>query len=73
MLAYLVMKSLRSALLNQLAEDWYVPVQSKVVATVVANYCLWPAAHYINFKFVPSEHRCDSGTIPSMAQCGPVP
>ena len=32
-------------------------VQSKVVATVVANYCLWPAAHYINFKFVPSEHR----------------
>ena len=33
--------------------------QSKVIATVVANYCLWPAAHYINFKYVPSEHRCD--------------
>lgn len=32
-------------------------IQSKVVATVVANYCLWPAAHFINFRYVPAEHR----------------
>ena len=25
--------------------------------TVVANYILWPGAHFINFKFVPTEHR----------------
>ena len=39
-------------------------VQSKVVATVVANYCLWPAAHFINFRYVPAEHRCASATCP---------
>ena len=25
--------------------------------TVVANYILWPAAHLVNFRFVPSEQR----------------
>ena len=29
--------------------------QAKLVQTVVANYVLWPAAHYINFKFVPTQ------------------
>lgn len=23
----------------------------------MANYVLWPAAHFINFRFVPTEHR----------------
>lgn len=23
----------------------------------MANYVLWPAAHFINFKFVPTQHR----------------
>lgn len=32
-------------------------VQDKLVRTVVANYVLWPAAHFINFKFVPGQHR----------------
>ncbi|KAL3138333.1 hypothetical protein ABBQ32_006139 [Trebouxia sp. C0010 RCD-2024] len=32
-------------------------IQDKLVRTVVANYVLWPAAHFINFKFVPGEHR----------------
>lgn len=32
-------------------------VQDKLVKTVVANYVLWPGAHFINFKFVPSQHR----------------
>ena len=31
--------------------------QDKLVKTVVANYILWPGAHFINFKFVPTEHR----------------
>ena len=30
-------------------------LQAKLVQTVVANYVLWPAAHYINFKFVPTQ------------------
>ena len=25
--------------------------------TIVANYVLWPAAHFVNFRFVPTEHR----------------
>ncbi|BDA48127.1 probable protein SYM1 [Coccomyxa sp. Obi] len=32
-------------------------IQAKLVQTVVANYVLWPAAHFINFKFVPTQHR----------------
>lgn len=32
-------------------------IQDKLVKTVVANYVLWPGAHFINFKFVPSQHR----------------
>ena len=32
-------------------------MQAKLVQTVVANYVLWPAAHFINFRFVPSQHR----------------
>ena len=48
---------LKSMIWTRSADLMPVLVQSKVVATVVANYCLWPAAHYINFKFVPSEHR----------------
>jgi len=27
------------------------------VPTIVANYVLWPAAHFVNFRFVPTEHR----------------
>jgi hypothetical protein len=32
-------------------------LQDKLVATVVAGYCLWPLAHLINFKFVPPRNR----------------
>eukprot|EP00891_Asterochloris_glomerata_P008929 jgi/Astpho2/8929/Aster-02611 len=32
-------------------------IQDKLVRTVVANYILWPAAHLVNFRFVPSEQR----------------
>jgi hypothetical protein len=32
-------------------------MQGKLVQTIVANYVLWPAAHFINFRFVPSEQR----------------
>ena len=42
---------------------WLLPppgplmLQDKLVRTVVANYILWPAAHLVNFRFVPSEQR----------------
>ena len=32
-------------------------MQDKLIKTVAANYLLWPAAHIINFRFVPTEHR----------------
>ena len=32
-------------------------LQAKLVPTIVANYVLWPAAHFVNFRFVPTEHR----------------
>lgn len=32
-------------------------VQDKALQTVVANYCIWPAAHVISFKYVPSQQR----------------
>ncbi|KAK9808300.1 hypothetical protein WJX73_009459 [Symbiochloris irregularis] len=35
----------------------WVTVQDKLVKTVVANYILWPGAHWINFKYVPTQHR----------------
>ena len=31
--------------------------QAKLVPTIIANYVLWPAAHFVNFRFVPTEHR----------------
>jgi Mpv17 / PMP22 family len=36
---------------------WALTVQDKLVKTIIANYILWPGAHFINFRFVPSEHR----------------
>lgn len=30
-------------------------LQSKFVPTLAANYAIWPLAHLINFRFVPSE------------------
>lgn len=32
-------------------------IQSELVPTLVANYALWPLAHLINFRFVPSQQR----------------
>ncbi|GAB4819142.1 hypothetical protein N2152v2_006188 [Parachlorella kessleri] len=32
-------------------------IQDKLVKTIVANYVLWPLAHWINFRYVPSEYR----------------
>ncbi|KAK9806843.1 hypothetical protein WJX72_004676 [[Myrmecia] bisecta] len=32
-------------------------IQDKLLKTLIANYVLWPLAHFINFRFVPSEHR----------------
>ena len=30
-------------------------MQSKVVPTLMANWCVWPLAHRLNFYFVPTE------------------
>eukprot|EP00892_Ulva_mutabilis_P008479 jgi/Ulvmu1/6002/UM026_0128.1 len=38
--------------------DLIVPtLQTKVLPTVAANYVIWPAAHVISFKYVPSHQR----------------
>jgi Mpv17 / PMP22 family len=39
-------------------------VQDKLVKTIIANYILWPGAHFINFRFVPSEHRILCVAVP---------
>jgi Mpv17 / PMP22 family len=41
-------------------------VQDKLVKTIIANYILWPGAHFINFRFVPSEHRILCVSMPSL-------
>jgi protein Mpv17 len=32
-------------------------LQSKFLPTLAANYMIWPLAHVINFRFIPSEFR----------------
>ena len=32
-------------------------IQAKLVPMMIANYAVWPIAHIINFKFVPSQQR----------------
>ena len=39
-------------------------MQDKLVKTIIANYILWPGAHFINFRFVPSEHRILCVAVP---------
>jgi protein Mpv17 len=45
------------ALLEGHPADIPMILQDKLLATVVAGYCLWPLAHLINFKFVPARNR----------------
>jgi protein Mpv17 len=35
----------------------WATLQSKFVPTLAANYVIWPLAHIINFRFVPSDYR----------------
>lgn len=59
LLQFLVTKLLKSVLrttgqsFNQL--KW--KLQYDYPQALVANYCLWPAANFINFRFVPLQHR----------------
>lgn len=32
-------------------------IRMKFAKTMMANYALWPLAHVINFRFVPSKQR----------------
>lgn len=54
-----------------------IHLQDKLVKTVVANYVLWPAAHFINFRFVPNQHRIlynNCVSVSSAALChNPLP
>ncbi len=38
--------------------DLIVPaISAKLLPMLAANYALWPLAHLINFRFVPSKQR----------------
>ena len=32
-------------------------IKAKLIKTLLANYAIWPLAHIINFKFIPSSQR----------------
>lgn len=32
-------------------------IREKLVKTILAGYCVWPAAHVVNFRYVPSDLR----------------
>lgn len=32
-------------------------MQAKLLSTLLANWTLWPLAHYFNFRYVPVEQR----------------
>ena len=36
---------------------WSDGVQAKLPNTMLANWCLWPIAHTINFYYVPTNQR----------------
>lgn len=38
-------------------EQALATIQDKTLATVAANYVIWPAAHIVSFKYVPSHQR----------------
>ena len=44
-------------------------LKEKFVPTLIASYTLWPAAHAINFKFVPSSQRILYTNIVSVRLC----
>ena len=44
-------------------------LREKFIPTLIASYTLWPAAHAINFKFVPSSQRILYTNIVSVCSC----
>ena len=34
-----------------------ISIQKKLIPVLLANYAVWPIAHLINFKFIPSSQR----------------
>ena len=46
-------------------------LKEKFVPTVIASYTLWPAAHAINFKFVPSQQRILYTNVVSVSKLTP--
>ena len=46
-------------------------MQAKLLPTITANYLLWPVAHFVNFRFIPTEHRILYNNVISV--CLPTP
>ena len=44
-------------------------MQAKVMPTLLANWAMWPLAHYINFKYVPTDGRILYNNCIAVAWC----
>jgi protein Mpv17 len=49
------------------SDDFIPELKQKWVPTVMAGYKLWPAAHVINFLFVPTQQRILYANVVSVA------
>jgi len=38
-------------------EEFFSELRQKLWPTIKAGWCLWPAAHVLNFAYVPTQHR----------------
>ncbi len=37
--------------------DALLATMDRVVPTLLANYCIWPFAHYVSFRWIPTDYR----------------
>lgn len=49
------------------SKDFIPELKQKWAPTVIAGYALWPAAHVINFLFVPTQQRILYANVVSVA------
>lgn len=47
--------------------EYISELQQKYVPTLIAGWKLWPAAHVINFAFIPTQHRILYANVVSVA------
>lgn len=48
-------------------------IQAKLLPMMLANFAVWPIAHLINFKFIPSQQRCANLSSSSLLLCKAAP